>query len=136
MGRAIALERDIGSTDAAGGRLKSLLQPSCGDVMHQELRNVELGSDEIDKIKISTIDIHLSTRLTPHTLSCNSYIYADSVLGHLSESEISVKSCPMSTPRPRKALVIGAGPVGSLTAICLHRRGWEVEVWESREGES
>jgi kynurenine 3-monooxygenase len=38
--------------------------------------------------------------------------------------------------RKRKALVIGAGPVGALTALSLHRRGWEVEVWESREGES
>ena len=39
------------------------------------------------------------------------------------------------TARPRKALVIGAGPVGALTALSLHRRGWEVEIWESREGQ-
>jgi 2-polyprenyl-6-methoxyphenol hydroxylase-like FAD-dependent oxidoreductase len=37
--------------------------------------------------------------------------------------------------RPRKALVIGAGPVGALTALSLHRRGWEVAVWDMREGE-
>lgn len=36
--------------------------------------------------------------------------------------------------RRRKALIVGAGPVGALTALSLHRRGWEVEVWESREG--
>ncbi|WVQ85327.1 kynurenine 3-monooxygenase [Cryptococcus sp. DSM 104549] len=35
--------------------------------------------------------------------------------------------------RKRKVLIIGAGPVGALTALSLHRRGWEVEVWESRE---
>lgn len=33
-----------------------------------------------------------------------------------------------------KALVIGGGPVGSLTALSFHNRGWEVEVWETREG--
>lgn len=41
-----------------------------------------------------------------------------------------------SSQRPRKALIIGAGPVGSLAALSLHRRGWEVEIWEGREGES
>ncbi|WWD17975.1 kynurenine 3-monooxygenase [Kwoniella shandongensis] len=39
----------------------------------------------------------------------------------------------MVQTRPRKALIIGAGPVGALTALSLHRRGWEVEVWESRD---
>ncbi|KAK8865840.1 kynurenine 3-monooxygenase [Kwoniella newhampshirensis] len=39
----------------------------------------------------------------------------------------------MTQSRPRKALIIGAGPVGALTALSLHRRGWEVEVWESRD---
>lgn len=37
--------------------------------------------------------------------------------------------------RPRKALVVGGGPVGALTAASLHKRGWEVELWESRDGE-
>ncbi|ORY32327.1 kynurenine 3-monooxygenase [Naematelia encephala] len=35
--------------------------------------------------------------------------------------------------RPRKVLVAGGGPVGALTALSLHRRGWEAEIWESRE---
>lgn len=35
--------------------------------------------------------------------------------------------------RPRKVLIIGAGPVGALTALSLHKRGWNVEIWESRE---
>ncbi|WWC86089.1 kynurenine 3-monooxygenase [Kwoniella dendrophila CBS 6074] len=39
----------------------------------------------------------------------------------------------MSETRPRKALIIGAGPVGALTALSLHRRGWQVELWESRD---
>lgn len=42
----------------------------------------------------------------------------------------------MVATRQRKALVVGAGPVGALTALSLHRRGWDVEIWESREGKS
>lgn len=42
----------------------------------------------------------------------------------------------MPQSRARKILVVGAGPVGALTALSLHRRGWEVEVWESRDGQS
>jgi kynurenine 3-monooxygenase len=42
----------------------------------------------------------------------------------------------MGSARQRKALVVGAGPVGALTALSLHRRGWEVEIWESRDGMS
>lgn len=42
----------------------------------------------------------------------------------------------MPQSRARKALIVGAGPVGALTALSLHRRGWEVEVWESRDGRS
>jgi len=34
--------------------------------------------------------------------------------------------------RPRKAVVVGAGPVGCLTAIALARRGWQVELFEGR----
>lgn len=42
----------------------------------------------------------------------------------------------MPQSRARKALIVGGGPVGALTALSLHRRGWEVEVWESRDGRS
>ncbi|ORX35971.1 hypothetical protein BD324DRAFT_629714 [Kockovaella imperatae] len=35
--------------------------------------------------------------------------------------------------RPRKVLIVGAGPVGALTALSLHKRGWQVELWESRD---
>lgn len=38
--------------------------------------------------------------------------------------------------RRKRALIVGAGPVGSLTALSLDKRGWEVEVWEGRTGES
>lgn len=34
----------------------------------------------------------------------------------------------------RKAVVIGAGPVGCLTAISLSKMGWQVEVYEGRSG--
>ncbi|RXK35051.1 kynurenine 3-monooxygenase [Tremella mesenterica] len=39
----------------------------------------------------------------------------------------------MSSQRQRVALVIGAGPVGALAALSLHRRGWDVEIWEARD---
>lgn len=34
----------------------------------------------------------------------------------------------------KKALIVGAGPVGTLTALSLHKRGWKVEIWEGRPG--
>lgn len=40
-----------------------------------------------------------------------------------------------SGERKRRVLVIGAGPVGSLTALSFHKQGWEVEVWDTRDGE-
>lgn len=36
--------------------------------------------------------------------------------------------------RRRKAVIVGAGPVGCLTAIALANRGWTVEVYEGRAG--
>lgn len=36
--------------------------------------------------------------------------------------------------RRRKVLIVGAGPVGALTALSLDKRGWDVEVWDAREG--
>lgn len=39
-------------------------------------------------------------------------------------------------PRQRKVLVVGGGPVGSLTALSFAKRGWAVELWETRDGES
>ncbi len=35
--------------------------------------------------------------------------------------------------RARRVLVVGAGPAGSLAAILLGRRGWEVDVYERRD---
>jgi kynurenine 3-monooxygenase len=36
--------------------------------------------------------------------------------------------------RQRKAVVVGAGPVGCLAAIALANRGWAVDVYERRAG--
>jgi glycine/D-amino acid oxidase-like deaminating enzyme len=36
----------------------------------------------------------------------------------------------------RRVSVIGAGPVGCLAAALFAKRGWEVNVWEVRPGES
>ncbi|BEJ16773.1 hypothetical protein CspHIS471_0601740 [Cutaneotrichosporon sp. HIS471] len=44
-----------------------------------------------------------------------------------------MSTTPDGKERKRKALVIGAGPVGSLTALSLHKRGWSVEVWDTRD---
>lgn len=35
---------------------------------------------------------------------------------------------------PRKAVIVGAGPVGCLTAISLAKMGWAVEIYEGRPG--
>jgi len=34
----------------------------------------------------------------------------------------------------RKAVVVGGGPVGCLTALSLARSGWRVELYEGRKG--
>ena len=36
--------------------------------------------------------------------------------------------------RRRKAVIVGAGPVGCLAAIALANKGWTVEVYEGRTG--
>ena len=36
--------------------------------------------------------------------------------------------------RQRKAVIVGAGPVGCLAAIALANKGWSVEVYERRAG--
>jgi kynurenine 3-monooxygenase len=36
----------------------------------------------------------------------------------------------------RKLVIVGAGPVGCLTAISLAKMGWSVEIYESRPGNS
>lgn len=39
----------------------------------------------------------------------------------------------MVQERQRKVLIVGGGPVGALTALSLFRRGWAVELWETRD---
>lgn len=36
--------------------------------------------------------------------------------------------------RRRKAVIVGAGPVGCLAAVALANRGWTVDVYEGRAG--
>ena len=44
---------------------------------------------------------------------------------------------PMSNERKaRKAVIVGAGPVGCLAALALAKEGWQVEIYEARPGES
>ena len=40
----------------------------------------------------------------------------------------------MTIPTARKAVVVGAGPVGCLTALALAKRGWLVDLLEGRPG--
>jgi choline dehydrogenase-like flavoprotein len=35
---------------------------------------------------------------------------------------------------PRRAVIVGAGPVGCLAALSLHKAGWSVIVYEARPG--
>jgi kynurenine 3-monooxygenase len=37
-------------------------------------------------------------------------------------------------PSGRKAVVVGAGPVGCLAAMALAKRGWRVDLYEGRPG--
>ncbi|KAF8969990.1 hypothetical protein BDZ97DRAFT_1653142 [Flammula alnicola] len=37
-----------------------------------------------------------------------------------------------TTPTSKKAIVVGAGPVGCLTALALAKRGWSVDLYEGR----
>lgn len=39
-----------------------------------------------------------------------------------------------SNIRPQKVVVVGAGPVGSLTALYAARRGDDVHLYELRDG--
>lgn len=34
----------------------------------------------------------------------------------------------------RKAIIVGAGPVGCLAAMALAKQGWTVDVYEGRPG--
>jgi len=39
-------------------------------------------------------------------------------------------------PKPQKVVVVGAGPVGSLAALYAAQRGYDVEIYELRNGQS
>lgn len=39
-----------------------------------------------------------------------------------------------SPTKKKKAIVVGAGPVGALAALYFSHAGWEVEVYELRGG--
>ncbi|KAG9103241.1 kynurenine 3-monooxygenase, mitochondrial precursor [Ceratobasidium sp. 370] len=41
----------------------------------------------------------------------------------------------MDKQRPRKLVVVGAGPVGCLAALAFAKLGWDVELFEGRPGE-
>lgn len=44
----------------------------------------------------------------------------------------SWSSSTIAAQEPRKAVVVGAGPVGCLTALALAKRGWQVDLLEGR----
>ena len=39
-----------------------------------------------------------------------------------------------SDRKARKAVVVGAGPVGCLAALALVKQGWVVDIYEGRSG--
>lgn len=63
------------------------------------------------------------------------------ISNHHHRIKIRVNALPLShasmsteTGPQKKAIIVGAGPVGCLTALSLANRGWRVEVWEGRPG--
>lgn len=40
----------------------------------------------------------------------------------------------MAEKRARRAVVVGAGPVGCLASLSLAKMGWEVELYDGRPG--
>jgi hypothetical protein len=84
----------------------------------------------VDLIQLHTTTIvgHSSARQTSQSLGI-------ATIPSTSTYHSSTMTSSSPSSRPRKALIIGAGPVGSLTALSLHKRGWQVEVWEGRDGE-
>lgn len=39
-----------------------------------------------------------------------------------------------TTSTHRKVVVVGAGPIGCLAAMAFAKRGWRVDLYESRSG--
>ena len=73
-----------------------------------------------------------STFLVLLLLSRSSSLYpAFSRHFEFGRSEVYVMAATETT----KCLVVGAGPVGALSALYAARRGWDVEVYELRGGE-
>jgi 2-polyprenyl-6-methoxyphenol hydroxylase-like FAD-dependent oxidoreductase len=54
-------------------------------------------------------------------------------MGQTHNTDDVVSSLDM-TSSTRKAVVVGAGPVGCLAAIALAKQGWVVDVYEGRPG--
>ena len=40
-----------------------------------------------------------------------------------------------TTSTHRKVVVVGAGPIGCLAAMAFAKRGWRVDLYESRSGQ-
>jgi 2-polyprenyl-6-methoxyphenol hydroxylase-like FAD-dependent oxidoreductase len=40
----------------------------------------------------------------------------------------------MTTSTPRKVAIVGAGPVGALSALYFSHAGWDVQLFEMRSG--
>jgi choline dehydrogenase-like flavoprotein len=42
--------------------------------------------------------------------------------------------CQATISRRRKIVIVGAGPVGCLSAIALAKHGWDIDIFEARPG--
>ena len=57
-------------------------------------------------------------------------------LGHEAASHLWTKTTEEMVDGKIRCAVVGAGPVGALAALYAARRGYEVDVYELRGGES
>ena len=86
----------------------------------------------------TTYDIRRTTLLADVASFSQSYLYFISLppLGYLTcPPRLAAMSDVQHKPSKRKAVIIGAGPVGCLTAISFAKTlGWDVELYEARQG--
>ena len=64
--------------------------------------------------------------------SLGSKRYARDALVILSHPSPSLCPPESMSSKSRKAVVVGAGPVGCLMALALAKRGWSVDLYEGR----
>ena len=103
------------------------------------MRDINTGGPETIKLKRLNhviLSALISSSDRPKDYQTDSSFHFVSTSHITSISQLYINSTPikeMGQERQRKVLIVGGGPVGALTALSLFRRGWSVELWESRK---